>query len=89
MSELQGKKLPLGSRDPGVTKLLGSWDPLILGVLEHLGEEPSQRVVGMAAEFVPKVFSGHQTIQTKRNPCHCSGGVPACLSPAGPSYFQC
>ena len=37
-----------------MTKLLGSCDPLILGVLEHLGVELSLGVVGLASEFVPK-----------------------------------
>jgi hypothetical protein len=41
-----------------VTKLQGSWDPLILGVLEHLGIELPVGVVGLAVEFVPKVCSG-------------------------------
>ena len=46
----------LGSWDPGI---LGSCDPLVLGVLEHLGVELPLGVVGLAAEFVPKVCSGH------------------------------
>ena len=50
-----GVKLPLRPRDPCVTKLLGSQDPVILGVLEHLGVEPPLGTVGLAAEFVPKV----------------------------------
>ena len=41
-----------------MTKLQGSWDPLILGVLEHLGIELPVGVVGLAVEFVPKVCSG-------------------------------
>ena len=61
-----------------MTKLLGSWDPLILGVLELLGLELPLGVVGLAVEFVPKVCSGHWSRQTRRNPCHWSGGVPAC-----------
>ena len=38
-----------------MTKLLGSWDLVILAVLEHLGFEPPLSAVGLAAEFVPKV----------------------------------
>jgi hypothetical protein len=41
-----------------VTKVLGSWDPLILGVLECLGVELPLVVVGLAAEFAPKVCLG-------------------------------
>jgi hypothetical protein len=35
-------------------------DPMILGVLEHLGVELPLGVVGLAVEFVPKVCSGYQ-----------------------------
>ena len=28
-------------------------------------------------------------MQTRRNLCHWSGGVPVCLDPPGPSNFQC
>jgi hypothetical protein len=42
-----------------MTKLLGSCDSVILGVLEHLGVEFPLGVVGLAAELVPKVCSGH------------------------------
>jgi hypothetical protein len=44
---------------PGVTKLLGSWDPVDLGMLECLGVELFLGVVRLAAEVVPKVCSGH------------------------------
>jgi hypothetical protein len=37
-----------------VTKLLGSWDPLILGELECLRVELPLAAVGLAAEFEPK-----------------------------------
>jgi hypothetical protein len=37
-----------------VTKLLGSCDSLILGMLECLGVELPLGVVGLAAEFAPK-----------------------------------
>jgi hypothetical protein len=43
-----------------VTQLLGSWDPGILGMLEHLGVKLLLAVVGLAGEFAPKVCSGHQ-----------------------------
>ena len=42
-----------------MTKFLGSWDPLILGMLEHLGVELPLDVVGLAVEFASKVCSGH------------------------------
>ena len=35
-------------------------DPMVLGMLEHLGVELSLGVVGLAVEFVSKVFSGYQ-----------------------------
>ena len=60
MSELLGVKLPLGPLDPGGTKLLGSWDPVVLGVLECLGVKIILGVVGLAAEFTPKVCSGYR-----------------------------
>lgn len=64
VSELLEVKLPLiswdpGVWDPGVTKLLWSCDPVILGVLEHLGVELLLGFVGLAVEFGPKVCSGH------------------------------
>ena len=37
----------------GVAKLLGSWDPGILGVLECLGIELPLGVVGVALESTP------------------------------------
>ena len=43
-----------------MTQLLGSWDPGILGMLEHLGVKLLLAVVGLAGEFAPKVCSGHQ-----------------------------
>ena len=36
---------------------------MILGVLEHLGVELPLGIVGLAVEFAPKVFSGHQPRQ--------------------------
>jgi hypothetical protein len=41
-----------------VSKLLGFYDPVILGVLEHLRVELSLGVVGLAVEFTPKFCSG-------------------------------
>ena len=38
---------------------LGISDPMILGVLECLGVELPLGVVGLVAEFGPKVCSGH------------------------------
>jgi hypothetical protein len=86
--DLLGVKLPWRPWDSDVTKLLGSWDPLILDMLERLGVELPLGVVGLAMEFAPKICSGHQPIQTRRNLCHWSSGVPAYLGPACPSNFQ-
>jgi hypothetical protein len=55
VSEFLGEKLPLGPWDPGVTKHLGSCDPVILVVSEHLGFEPPPSAVVQAAEFLPKL----------------------------------
>ena len=42
-----------------MTKLLGSWNPTILFMLEHLGVEPPLEAGGLAAaEFAPKVNQG-------------------------------
>ena len=38
-----------------MNKLLGSWDPNILGMLECLGVGPSLGAVGLATDFEPKV----------------------------------
>ena len=38
-----------------MTKLLGSRDPKILGMLEHLGVEPLLGTGGLATEFPPKL----------------------------------
>jgi hypothetical protein len=65
-----------------VTKILGSWDPLILVVLELLGVELPLGV-GLVVEFEPKVCSGRRPRQTGQKPCHWSGGVPVCLGPTG------
>jgi hypothetical protein len=43
-----------------VTKLLESWISVILGVLEYVEVELPLGVVGLAAEFLPEVCSGHQ-----------------------------
>ena len=40
-----------------MTKLLGSWDPGILGMLECLGVELPQGVVELAVEFTLKICS--------------------------------
>ena len=45
-----------------MTKLLGSWDPVILGMLKCLGVGFPLGFVGLAEEFIPKVCSGHQPI---------------------------
>jgi hypothetical protein len=70
-----------------VTKLLsgilGSYGPMVMGVLEHLGVELPLGVVGLAAEFA------QGTGPDIRNLYHWSCRVPGCLDPTGPSYFQC
>ena len=72
-----------------MTKLLGSWDPLILGMLERLGVELCLGVMGLAAELALKVCSGRRPRQTRRNLCHWSGRVPVCLGSSGLSYSWC
>ena len=42
-----------------MTKFFGSWDPMILGVLEHLGVKLLLGVVGLTVELVLKVCSGN------------------------------
>ena len=42
-----------------MTKLLGSCDSVILGMIEGLGVELPLGVVGLVVEFMPKVCSGH------------------------------
>ena len=67
--------------------VLFTFDPLILGTLEHLRLRLPLGVVGMAVEFAPKVCSGHWLRQTRRNQCHWSGRVPACLGPTRSHVF--
>ena len=55
-----------------MTKLLGSCDPVTLGVLENLGVELPLGVVGLAAEFGPKVCSG---LQPRPEGTHITGQV--------------
>ena len=43
-----------------MTKLLGSWDPVDLGVLELLGVELPLGVVLLAVEFALKICSGQR-----------------------------
>ena len=61
-----------------------TYDPVILGVLEHLGVELPVGVVGQAVQFTLRAPA-----QTGRNLCNWSGGVPGCLGPTGPTYFWC
>ena len=67
-----------------MTKLLGSRDPVILGVLELLVFEPLLSAVGLAKEFTPKV----NQCRLEGTPATWSGRVPVSLDPAGPSYSQ-
>ena len=62
---------------------------MILGVLDCLGVELTLGVVELAAEFAPKVCSGHWLRQLGKNPSHWSCRVPECLGPANPSYSRC
>ena len=55
-SPSQAVSVILGSCDP---EILGSWDLVVQGVLQHLGVELLLGVVVLAAEFTPKVCSGH------------------------------
>ena len=43
-----------------MTKLLGSWDPVVLGMLECLGVELILGVLGVAVELAYKICSGHE-----------------------------
>ena len=43
-----------------MTKLPSSWDPVVLGMLEHLGMGLPLGVVKLAVEFTPKVCLGHK-----------------------------
>ena len=53
---------------------------MIQGALEHLGVEFPLGIVGLTAEFVPKVCSGHQL----RLEGTCSTGQARFLSPWSP-----
>ena len=46
-----------------MTKLMGSLDPVILGLLEFLGIEPPLGAMGLALEFVPKLNNTDQKEQ--------------------------
>ena len=68
-----------------MTKLLGSCDPVILGVLEHLGVELLLGVVGLGAELVLKVCSGYWL--RLEGTCGLAR-VPVSLDPASSIYYQ-
>ena len=57
-------------------------------MLDKLGMEFPLDVVGLAAKFVPSVYSGHWPRQFERNVCNKFGGVSMCLGPAYPNYSQ-
>lgn len=59
---------------------------MILGMIECLRVDLPLGVVGLAAEFAPKICSRHW-LRTRRN--HWSGRVPGCLGPTGFSYTWC
>jgi hypothetical protein len=54
-------------------------------VLEHLVVELPLNIVGLAAEFSPKICSALQ-LRPERIQCHWSGRVPMFLDPTGTSY---
>ena len=58
---------------------------MILGVLKHLGVELPLGVVGLAAEFMPKVCSGQGPRPEGTHATSWAGF----LGPAGPIYSQC
>ena len=66
-----------------MTKLLGSWDLMIQGMLECLGVELPLGVVGLAVEFASKVCSG---LQPDRLEVTCASGLAeflhVCIPPA-------
>ena len=68
-----------------MTKILGSWDPVVLGMLVYLGVGLILGVLGVAVELAYKICSGHEP----RPKGTLATGVTGCLGPAGPSYFQC
>ena len=43
-----------------MTKLLGSWDPVVLGMLVYLGVGLILGVLGVAVELAYKICSGHE-----------------------------
>jgi hypothetical protein len=88
VSELLGVKMPLGPRDPSLTKLLGilwssgpGWDKG-----PEIGSSSGCYGTGFrdCAQDLLKVPA-----QTRRNSCHGSGEVPECPGPASPGYFWC
>ena len=62
--------------------------PTILGMFEHLGVELPWGVVGLGAELLPNVCSGHQ-LRLEGTYTPEQVGVPSSLNSGGPSYFQC
>ena len=59
-----------------MTKLLGSWDPKILGMLEHLEVVPPLGTMGLSTEFKIKVDQ-HRLEETQADSwvaflCSCS-----------------
>jgi hypothetical protein len=81
MSQLLGVKVPLGPWDPGVIRLLESCDPgilrscnpVVLGVLEHLGVE-FLGCCGAGCWILAQDLL-RALVRTGRSPCHWSGRV--------------
>jgi hypothetical protein len=87
VSELLEVELPLGSWDPGVTKLQRSCDPMILGMLEHLRVKLPLGIVGLGAELMRKVCSGNWL--RLEGSCATWQTGSCNLDPPGPSYSLC
>ena len=65
-----------------MTKVLASWDPKILIVLQHLEVVPPLGTVGLSSESETKV---DRPLLTSRNPSHSSGGVFVSVLQLSPS----
>jgi hypothetical protein len=85
VSQFLEVKQPPRPWDPGVTKLLGSWNP---GQVRVPGSRASFGCCGTGCGICTQGLL-RALAQTRRNWCHWLDRVPGCLGPAGPSYSQC